>query len=108
MSLGADATNISLGFQPPISWEVYFGSKSVFNVGHYNSPEFDALWSKAQATVDDTARGKIIEQINALLVKDNPWLVVVSDLNPRVITKSVHGFTQPRSVWVDLTHITVS
>ncbi|MCW2668284.1 MAG: ABC-type transporter, periplasmic subunit [Frankiales bacterium] len=108
MSLGADATNISLGFQPPISWEVYFGSKSVFNVGHYNSPQFDALWSRAQATVDDTARAKIIEQINALLVKDNPWLVVVSDLNPRVITKNVHGFTQPRSVWVDLTHITVS
>ena len=108
ISLKADATNISLGFQPPISWELYFDSKSIYNTGHYKNPEFDALWKQAKQEVDDTKRGAIIAKINAVLVKDNPWLVVVSDLNPRATTKNVKGFIQPRSVWVDLTHITVS
>jgi peptide/nickel transport system substrate-binding protein len=105
----ADAVNISLGFDPPLSWALYFASDSVFNVGKYSNPEFDQLWSQVKAELDETKRADLLAKINSdVLMKDMPWLVVVSDLNPRAITSAVHGFVQPKSVWVDLTHITVS
>lgn len=108
MTDGADAVNISLGFDPPLSWALYFASDSVFNVGKYNNPEFDALWGQVKAELDDTKRAALIAKINSdVLMKDQPWLVVVSDLNPRALSKDVKGFVQPKSVWVDLTHVTV-
>jgi peptide/nickel transport system substrate-binding protein len=108
MSNGSDAVNISLGFDPPIAWDLYFGSTSPFNVGHYKNPKFDELWAKVVGELDETKRADLIAQINAeVLQVDQPWLVVVSDLNPRALAKSVKGFIQPKSVWVDLTHITI-
>ncbi len=108
MSDSADAVNISLGFDPPLAWDLYFGSTSAFNVGKYANPRFDELWAQVEAELDPAAQADLIAQINAeVLQVDQPWLVVVSDLNPRAIAKNVKGFVQPRSVWVDLTQITI-
>jgi peptide/nickel transport system substrate-binding protein len=63
---------------------------------------------QAYATFNEAGQAKAFQAINAHLVKDAPWLVVVSDNNPRVLAPNVHGFVQPRAVWVDLTHVTVS
>lgn len=105
---GADAVNVSLGFDPPLSWALYFASDSSFNVGKYNNPKFDELWAKVKAELDPAKRNDLIAQINAeVLMKDQPWLVVVSDLNPRALASNVKGFIQPKSVWVDLRHITI-
>jgi peptide/nickel transport system substrate-binding protein len=109
MTSDADAVNISLGFDPPLSWALYFASDSVFNVGHYTDPAFDQLWTQVKQELDDTKRAELIAKINSdVLMKDQPWLVVVSDLNPRALSKNIQGFVQPKSVWVDLTHITVA
>jgi peptide/nickel transport system substrate-binding protein len=107
MSAGADAMNISLGFAPPIAWEQTFGTGRITNVGKFSNAEFDALALQLRAAPDDKTRNVIYQKINAVLVQQAPWLVVVSDNNPRVLAPEVHGFVQSKSVWVDLTTVTV-
>jgi peptide/nickel transport system substrate-binding protein len=104
---GADALNISLGYVLPSLWDSWFGSTSVLNVGHYSSPVVDNLLSQTKAELDDSARSALFAQINAQLLKDAPWLLVVNDLNPRALAPSVKGFVMPKSWYVDLTTVYV-
>jgi peptide/nickel transport system substrate-binding protein len=105
---GADAMNISLGFVLPSLWSLWFGTGSgALNVGHYANPTVDALLAKTKAELDDTKRAALFTQINAQLLKDAPWLLVVNDLNPRVLSPTVHGFVMPQSWYVDLTNVWV-
>ncbi|MDT4963872.1 MAG: peptide/nickel transport system substrate-binding protein [Pseudonocardiales bacterium] len=108
VSANANAVCISLGFLPQDGWAVYFQSDSLFNVGHLKDPVLDSLLRTAYSTFDRAKQGAAFDALNAQLMKDMPWLVVVSDNNPRVLARSVHGFVQPRAVWVDLTKLTVS
>jgi peptide/nickel transport system substrate-binding protein len=105
---GADAMNISLGYVLPSLWSLWFQTGSTDNVGHYSNPTVDALLNQTKAELDTTKRAALFTQINAQLLKDAPWLLVVNDLNPRVLAPSVHGFVQPQSWYVDLTNVTVS
>jgi peptide/nickel transport system substrate-binding protein len=100
---GASAVNISLTFQAEATWNLLFNSKSPINVGHYSNPQVDELFAKAQSTLDDAARFKLYQQASALITKDAAWLMVVNDLNPRVLSSKVHGFVEPKSWFVDLT-----
>ena len=105
---GADAMNISLGYVLPSLWSLWFGTGSgALNVGHYANPTVDALLAKTKAELDDTKRAALFTQINAQLLKDAPWLLVVNDLNPRVLSPTVHGFVMPQSWYVDLTSVWV-
>ena len=105
---GADAMNISLGYVLPSLWSDWFGSgQGSLNVGHYANPTVDALLAQTKAELDNTKRAALFTQINAQLLKDAPWLLVVNDLNPRVLSPTVHGFVMPQSWYVDLTNVWV-
>ena len=41
------------------------------------------------------------------MVDDPPWLYIVHDLNPRAMSKRVHGFVPVQSWFVDLTQISL-
>jgi peptide/nickel transport system substrate-binding protein len=103
----ADSLNISLGFVLPSLWGVWFSCDSTINVGHYCNPDADALIAEAAAVIDPAARGEIFAELGALLAEDAPWLLVVNDLNPRVLAPDVHGFVMPQSWYVDLTGVSV-
>jgi peptide/nickel transport system substrate-binding protein len=107
LSRGAEAETISLGFLPQDGWGVYFNHDSIMNVGKFNDPKLDALIKTAYGTFDAGKQADAWAAVNDQLVKESPWLVVVSDNNPRVLSPKVHGFVQPRAVWVDLTKLTV-
>ncbi|UZF57504.1 ABC transporter substrate-binding protein [Gordonia polyisoprenivorans] len=104
----ANAINISLSFQQEGFWSMWFGSQSLPNVGKYSNPQVDALLAQAKTVASDQARADIYAQVAGILGRDAPWLVVVNDKNPRVITENVHGFVQPQSWFVDLTQVSVS
>jgi peptide/nickel transport system substrate-binding protein len=104
---GADAINISLGFVLVSLWSLWFGSSSTDNVGKYANPTVDSLLAQTKAEIDPTKRAALFTQINAELIKDAPWLLVVNDLNPRVLAPNVKGFVQPQSWYVDLTNVSV-
>ena len=111
-SFGADADNLSYGFWPPINWEQTFATRTASdgfeNIQRYSSPEFDRLARQLRTALQPAKYDSIVQQINAVLVRDSPWLVVCSDNNPRALASNVHGFVQPKAVWVDLTNVTVS
>lgn len=107
ISSGADAEMISLGFYPPDTWATTFGTNAVNNVGHYTDPKFDQVMAQIFATTDPAQQVALFKQMNDVLMADQPWLLVVSDLNPRVLSPKVHGFVQPKAVWVDLRNIWV-
>jgi peptide/nickel transport system substrate-binding protein len=105
---GVDAMNISLTFLQEASWEEYFGTEGPLNLGGYSNPKVDALFTKAQSTVDAEARSRLYREASALITHDAPWLFVVNDRNPRALAPNVHGFVEPKSWFMDLTNVTVS
>ncbi len=84
-----------------------FGTDAPFNVGGYSNPEIDALLAKTKTQYSREERGETLAEMNRILVEDAPWLVVVHDLNPRVLAGNVHGFVMPKSWYVDLTSVWV-
>lgn len=100
---GADAINISLGYVFPSLWSAWYSSTSTLNAGHYKSKAVDAALLETRKAVDPVKRAKAFAKVNALLLKDAPWLLVVNDLNPRVLAPNVKGFVMPRSWFIDLT-----
>ncbi|QYN21598.1 ABC transporter substrate-binding protein [Amycolatopsis sp. DSM 110486] len=103
----ADALNISLSYQQEGFWRNWFGTGSTANAGKYTNPQVDALFAKARTVLDDQARASLYSQAAQILAKDSPWLVVVDDRNPRVLSPSVHGFVQAQSWFADLTQLSV-
>lgn len=104
---GAEAMNISLGYVLPSLWSTWFHSKSTINVGKFNSPKVDGLLDSISSEFDATKQADLYKQLDTALVEESPWLVVVNDLNPRVLAKNVNGFVMPRSWYVDLTKVWV-
>jgi peptide/nickel transport system substrate-binding protein len=100
---GADAINISLGFVFISLWSTWFSSTSKVNTGHFADPKVDELLNAAARELDPAKRTQIYVQVNEQLIQGAPWLLVVNDLNPRVLGPKVHGFAMPRSWFVDLT-----
>jgi peptide/nickel transport system substrate-binding protein len=104
---GAEAINISLGYVLPSLWSTWFHSTSVSNAGGFSDPEADALLDQISAEFDPAVQADLYQQLNERLVETSPWLLVVSDLNPRVLAPDVHDFVMPRSWYVDLTGVWV-
>lgn len=104
---GADAINISLTFIQEAFWGLLFGSQSPLNIGHYSNPKVDQLIGQSLAELDPEKRSDIYARISAAVDEDAAWLTVVNDRNPRVLAPSVKGFVEPKSWFVDLTHVTV-
>jgi peptide/nickel transport system substrate-binding protein len=105
---GADAINSSQTFQQDTYWITLFVSGYGVNLGHYNDPKVTALLDKVKSTVDSAKREALYAQAAKIVTSDAPWLFVVNDRDARAMASNVHGFVQPKSWFVDLTHVTVS
>jgi peptide/nickel transport system substrate-binding protein len=104
---GAEALNISLGFVLPSLWSTWFHTESTVNAGKFSDPEVDSLLDQIGAEFDPVVQAELYGELNAELLKEAPWLLVVSDLNPRSLAPNVHDFVMPRSWYVDLTQVWV-
>jgi peptide/nickel transport system substrate-binding protein len=104
---GADAMNISLGYVLPSLWSTWFHSESATNVGGFADPDVDALLDEIAGEFDPDAQAEMYQELNERLIETSPWLLVVNDLNPRVLAPTVNDFVMPRSWYVDLTQVTV-
>lgn len=104
---GIDAINISLTFINDLYWQLYFGSTSPVNVGHFSSPSVDEQLAKLSTTFDADDRTAVLSDLAAAVDRDAPWLVVVNDRNPRALAPNVTGFVAPQSWFVDLTTVSV-
>jgi oligopeptide transport system substrate-binding protein len=77
------------------------------NYSGYANPEFDALMQKSDEEPDAVKRGKILGQMNALLVRDVPAVPNFYQFERKLVKSYVKGFTEntrsiQRSRWMDL------
>ncbi len=61
------------------------------NYTHYNSPDFDVLYKKASTTVNDSIRYEYYRQMDQLIMKDAPVVVLYYDQVVRLIQNDVEG-----------------
>jgi peptide/nickel transport system substrate-binding protein len=111
LTLGAHAVNQSLVSSDISTFYRWFHSRSFVptssNWGHWKNEAFDAVLNKIEVTFDPGAIGAAMREANQILVDDAPWLYVVHDLNPRVLSPKVKGFVQAQSWFQDLTTVSM-
>lgn len=89
----------------------YFAASSFspagFNWEHWSDPQFEAALKEASEATDPAVVLAAVKRVHERLVDDPPWLYIVHDLNPRAMSKRVHGFVPVQSWFVDLTAISL-
>ena len=110
-SHGVHGINISLSSVDPSTMFRYYAidsfSPTNYNWGHWPNAEATALFKKAQASFNEVEQTALLVKAHAIVVDEAAWLFMVHDLNPRAMSKKVHGFQPVQSWFVDLTTISM-
>jgi peptide/nickel transport system substrate-binding protein len=80
------------GVEPFQGFNRFFFSKSPIDVYGYNSPDFDALLTKAAGTADANARVELYKQLTAMLSEDCPWVFLRSPAQTQLFRKEIQGY----------------
>lgn len=103
---GANALNASQAFWSDDFWGGYFSSKGALS-WMYKDPKVDTFLAKAETQVDDGERYDTYAELVAHLNEQAPWLLIVSDRNPRALAPNVKGYIPAQNWFVDWTTIYV-
>ncbi len=82
-------------------------SPAGFNWEHWKDDQFEAAMTALSDATDPAAIATAYQKAHERLVDDPPWLYVVHDLNPRAMSKRVHGFVPVQSWFLDLTAVSL-
>ncbi|WP_244006839.1 ABC transporter substrate-binding protein [Methylobacterium sp. E-005] len=108
---GSMALNVSSPSSDAAVMARYFGSDRFppagFNFPNWKDDQFDAALKALAETTDAKVIDAQTKVAHERLVDNPPWLFVVHDLNPRGMSKKIHGFVSPQSWFVDLTLVSV-
>jgi peptide/nickel transport system substrate-binding protein len=108
---GAMALNVSSPSSDPSVMARYFAGDRFppngFNFPTWKDDQFDAALKALAETTDTKVIDAQTKIAHERLVDNPPWLFVVHDLNPRGMSKKIHGFVSPQSWFVDLTLVSV-
>jgi ABC-type transport system substrate-binding protein len=77
------------------------------NFEQWKDDKFEAALETAEKATDEATIQAAFRAAHERLVDDPPWLFIVHDLNPRALSKKVHGFVSAQSWFVDLTLISL-
>jgi len=81
----------------------FFDSKSSDNHSHYSNPTVDADILSARSTIDDAARVKLYEQIQATIAQTNPTVPIVYYAHRRVGSNRLNAFIYDNQGLTDFT-----
>ncbi|MGH1572952.1 ABC transporter substrate-binding protein [Methylobacterium sp. P31] len=108
---GAMALNVSSPSSDPAVMARYFAGDRFppngFNFPNWKDDQFDVALKALAETTDAKVIDAQTKIAHERLVDNPPWLFVVHDLNPRGMSKKIHGFVSPQSWFVDLTLVSV-
>jgi ABC-type transport system substrate-binding protein len=108
-ALGADGMNISLVSSDISQMARWFWSKNFApngsNWGHFHHDEWDKILGEIQVSTDLSSIIPKIARLNEIVVDEAAWLWIVHDLNPRAMSKKVHGFVSAQSWFQDFTTV---
>jgi ABC-type transport system substrate-binding protein len=106
-----DGVNFSSGATDPLNFlkgvMTSYDAPSGANWGWFSNPDVDKLAGEAISSFDPAVYVPLIRQIHELVVANARNLFIVSDLNPRALAPSLHGFVQAQSWFQDITPIVV-
>ena len=74
-----DMTLMLWGLTPDPDWSTLISTSTMlgaFNLTGYSSPEYDKLWTQQTSEMDPAKRKAIIDQMSALLVKDQVFVPI--------------------------------
>jgi peptide/nickel transport system substrate-binding protein len=91
-------------YSGPPSYPLAGGS----NYGYYNDPAVNSMITKAAATADPVAAGKLWAQIDQAVMKDDPYFPITQPLQPNYHSSFVHNAVyvpalqnfDPTNVWL--------
>ena len=83
-------------------------SPNGFNWEHWKDDDFEKDMAQLSEATDPAVIATAFQHSHERLVDNPPWLYVVHDLNPRAMSKRVHGFVPVQSWFVDLTRISLT
>lgn len=93
----------------PVSLTSYISARippdGCCNVSLYRSAEYDKLMQEAREEFNQAKQDAILNKAMGVLATDSPHLYLVHDLNFRVLSPKVRGFTQSQSWFADLTTV---
>lgn len=69
-----------------------FPDKGGFNSGYYSNPKVDKLLNKAQRTVNQDKRAKLLKKMQGIVYEDAPWAFVANWKQTAVATDDVQNF----------------
>jgi peptide/nickel transport system substrate-binding protein len=75
------------------------------NFPQWKDDQFEAALDTAANATDEETIQASFRTAHQRLVDNPPWLYVVHDLNPRALSKKVHGLVSAQSWFIDLTLI---
>jgi peptide/nickel transport system substrate-binding protein len=109
---GANAINVTFATMDPFFAMVRFVSSKTLppvsnNWGHFTTPEFDDLISKARTTFDGAARDTALANLHKRIVEEAPFVWVAHDVGPRAMSAKVKGVVQPKSWFIDIAPMSI-
>lgn len=64
-----------------------------FNYTHYQNPQFDKMYEKAQAELNDSLRFNLYREMDKLLIEDAPVVPLYYDQVVRLVHNNIQGLT---------------
>jgi len=93
---------------PDMNVYQFFKTKSPSNLVNYSDPEMDRLLDAGRATTNEAERLKIYRQVNNILARDLPYLLLTYFDNYSLVSAKIHdiplvpdGLLRLQSVWKD-------
>jgi ABC-type transport system substrate-binding protein len=82
-------------------------SPNGFNFEQWKDDQFETAFATLAEATDAATIEASFRAAHERLVDNPPWLFIVHDLNPRAMSKTVHGFVSAQSWFLDLTLVSV-
>jgi ABC-type transport system substrate-binding protein len=77
------------------------------NFEQWKDDKFETALDTLSNATDPATIQASYRAANERLVDDPPWLYIVHDLNPRALSKNVHGLVSAQSWLIDLTLVSL-
>jgi peptide/nickel transport system substrate-binding protein len=106
MALNASSPSSDVGVMARYFSSANFAPNG-FNFEQWKDDQFDAALATLAEATDPVIIDASFRAAHERLVDNPPWLFIVHDLNPRAMSKSVHGFVSAQSWFVDLTLVSM-
>ena len=109
---GVGMAQMSWGMSTPYWLGIVTNNKLIApngpNVGYYDNPEMQEVIDAAVAAPDEQTANALWAEVNQIAVEDLPFIPIVNDKSPYVLSPRVDGFVLASEEWYDLTNVSLS